>query len=117
MQHYFKKVSIHRPVIDIRLELLQSEIMTVPVDHHNTSGQFNPNLHGDGPLGVTVGGFSQDIDELVMGRVDNTHFRFIEDYEDGSPIGLGMFMQRKTLNRRLTPIRLGPDHNPQRIPD
>ncbi|KAJ7258157.1 pyranose dehydrogenase [Mycena rebaudengoi] len=74
MQRYFKK----------------SEIMTVPVDHHNTTGQFDPKLHGkNGPLGVTVGGFSQDIDALVMGRVDNTQFPFIEDYQDGSPIGLG----------------------------
>ncbi|KAJ6624607.1 hypothetical protein B0H10DRAFT_2006720 [Mycena sp. CBHHK59/15] len=82
MQHYFKK----------------SEIFTSPVDQHNTTGQFDPTLHGkNGSLSVTIGGFSQHIDELVLGRVDNSQYRFIEDYNNGSPLGFG-WVQATILN-------------------
>ncbi|KAJ3739815.1 alcohol oxidase [Lentinula detonsa] len=67
----------------------KSETFTSPVDGHNTSGQYDPALHGtQGPLQVTVGGYSQSLDQLVMGRLDE-QFPFIEDYDDGEPIGFG----------------------------
>ena len=39
-------------------------------------------------MAVTLPGFSQPLDQLVIGRVDD-EFPFIEDYEDGAPIGVG----------------------------
>ncbi|KAJ3722216.1 hypothetical protein C8R42DRAFT_666376 [Lentinula raphanica] len=73
LQSYFKK----------------SESLVAPVDGHNTTGQYDPALHGtQGPLQVTVGGFSQSLDQLVMGRLDQD-FPFIEDYDNGEPIGFG----------------------------
>ncbi|GAW03262.1 Choline mitochondrial [Lentinula edodes] len=67
----------------------KSESFVSPADNHNTSGQYDPSLHGtQGPLKVTVGGYSQSLDQLVMGRLDE-QFPFIEDYDNGKPLGFG----------------------------
>ncbi|KAF5391126.1 hypothetical protein D9757_003047 [Collybiopsis confluens] len=67
------------------------ESMGPPADHHNTTGQFDPSVHGfSGPLGVSLPGFSQDIDEFVLQTLDNkTTFHYIEDPNAGVELGFG----------------------------
>ncbi|KIK56495.1 hypothetical protein GYMLUDRAFT_263606 [Collybiopsis luxurians FD-317 M1] len=73
MQAYFKK----------------SERFVTPADNHNISGQYNPALHGEqGPLDVSLPGYNQSLDQLVTRRLDES-FPFIEDYQNGEPLGFG----------------------------
>lgn len=62
---------------------------------HNTTGQFEPSVHGfNGPLLTSLPGFPTDID----GRVTNTtviledEFPFNIDMNSGNPLGVG-FLQ------------------------
>ncbi|KAF7315923.1 Alcohol oxidase [Mycena indigotica] len=69
----------------------KTERFTEPVDHHNTTGWFNPAVHGfNGPNSVTLNNFPTEID----GRVFNTtqqdpEFPFNLDMNSGSHLGLG----------------------------
>ncbi|KAF8888805.1 alcohol oxidase [Infundibulicybe gibba] len=72
----------------------KNEKFTPPVDGHNTTGQFNPEIHGfNGINSVTLSGSPSAID----GRVINASkelggdFKFNLDYNSGSPLGLGWF--------------------------
>ena len=65
-----------------------------PVDHHNTTGQFDPSVHGfNGINSVSLAGFPTPID----GRVINTtkqlagDFPFNLDQNSGSPLGVGQY--------------------------
>lgn len=63
-----------------------------PADGHNITGEYDPTLHGTtGPLAVTIGGYSDvPLDNLILGRLeDQLPFKFIEDYQDGEPLGVG----------------------------
>ncbi|KAJ7430455.1 alcohol oxidase [Mycena galericulata] len=70
----------------------KNEQFRPPVDHHNTTGQFNPAVHGyTGINTVTLAGFPSPID----GRVIQTtvelaaEFPFNEDMNSGYHLGIG----------------------------
>ncbi|KAI0049156.1 GMC oxidoreductase [Auriscalpium vulgare] len=71
--------------------MLKIENFTTPVDHHNTSGQFNPSIHGDrGPLRPTLPGFPSSLDQRVLAttKVDPERFPFNLDVNSGNTIGM-----------------------------
>ncbi|KAG6910322.1 hypothetical protein DXG01_011390 [Tephrocybe rancida] len=76
LQPYFKK----------------NEVWTPPADNHNTSGQFNPAVHGfKGINSVSLSGFSQGIDSRVIQTTQELpdEFPYNEDMNSGNPIGVG----------------------------
>ncbi|KAA1471966.1 aryl-alcohol-oxidase from pleurotus Eryingii [Dentipellis sp. KUC8613] len=75
MQKYFKKL----------------ERLTKPADNHNTAGEVNPSIHGtSGPVAISLGGVSLNIDPLVIGATKGSkEFPFNEDQNDGKMLGIG----------------------------
>ncbi|KIJ42090.1 GMC oxidoreductase [Sphaerobolus stellatus SS14] len=76
MQPYFRK----------------NERWTPPVDHHNTTGQFNPAVHSfTGINGVSLNGFASPVDGRVIQTTKElpNDFPFNLDMNSGKPIGLG----------------------------
>jgi hypothetical protein len=77
------------------LEILptQQERFSPPVDNHNTTGQFDPLLHGyNGMVSVTLPGFSWPIDSMVVNATRQlpNEFPYNLDFNSGSPLGIGM---------------------------
>ncbi|KAI0314889.1 GMC oxidoreductase-domain-containing protein [Amylostereum chailletii] len=71
--------------------IFKMEMVTPPPDHHNTSGQFNPALHGTkGPVATSVEGLSLPIDALGREASSQLHeqFPFNLDYNSGDTIGI-----------------------------
>ena len=70
----------------------QTESFTPPVDHHNTTGEFNASVHGfHGPVLTTLPGAILDVDPRVV-NVTNTNpsvFPFNLDMNAGNTIGIG----------------------------
>ncbi|KAJ7481278.1 aryl-alcohol oxidase [Mycena galericulata] len=66
-----------------------------PADHHNTSGQFNPSVHGfDGINSVTLAGFPTPIDSRVIGTSKASSERpFNLDMNSGYHLGVGWIQQ------------------------
>ncbi|KAJ7475206.1 aryl-alcohol oxidase [Mycena galericulata] len=62
-----------------------------PADHHNTSGQFNPAVHGfDGINSVTLPGFPTPIDSRVIGTAKaSSEWPFNLDMNSGYQLGVG----------------------------
>ncbi|KAI0299053.1 aryl-alcohol-oxidase from pleurotus Eryingii [Multifurca ochricompacta] len=60
------------------------EKLVPPADHHNTTGQINPRLHG------TVQGFPSDLDSRVVSATAqlSQEFPFNEDTNSGNPLAL-----------------------------
>lgn len=76
LQRYFKK----------------NERWTAPADGHNTTGQYNPTVHGfDGVNAVSLSGFPTPIDDRVIDatRELGGDFKFNEDMNSGNPLGIG----------------------------
>ncbi|KAI0045450.1 GMC oxidoreductase [Auriscalpium vulgare] len=72
--------------------MLKVENFTAPVDHHDTSGQFDPSLHGDrGPLLPTLPGFPSPLDQRLLATTeeDSGRFPFNLDMNSGDTIGIG----------------------------
>ncbi|TFY70292.1 hypothetical protein EVG20_g2726 [Dentipellis fragilis] len=97
MQKYFKKL----------------ERLTKPADNHNTAGEVNPSIHGtSGPLAISLGGVSLNIDPLVIGATKGSkEFPFNEDQNDGKMLGIGHEIdpdRERPWNPRLPgrPVRL-----------
>ncbi|KAG6810942.1 hypothetical protein H0H92_009683 [Tricholoma furcatifolium] len=70
----------------------KSEKWTAPADHHNTTGQFNPAVHGyNGEVGVSLSGFPVPISQRVIEATTQAgpDFQFNEDFNSGKPLGLG----------------------------
>ncbi|KAJ7499481.1 aryl-alcohol-oxidase from pleurotus Eryingii [Mycena latifolia] len=69
----------------------KSEEFTPPADHHNTSGQFNPAVHGfHGINSVTLSGFPSPIDSRVIQTTQEvSEFPFNLDMSSGTPLGIG----------------------------
>ncbi|KAJ7151935.1 alcohol oxidase [Mycena filopes] len=69
----------------------KNERFVPPVDHHNTTGQFDPAVHGfHGINGVSLAGFPTPIDSRVFQTsAELEEFRFQLDYNSGSPLGVG----------------------------
>ncbi|KAJ7441276.1 aryl-alcohol-oxidase from pleurotus Eryingii [Mycena galericulata] len=66
-----------------------------PADHHNTSGQFNPAVHGFGGIhSVTLAGFPTPIDSRVIGTSKATsEWPFNLDMNSGYHLGVGWIQQ------------------------
>ncbi|KAG6888313.1 hypothetical protein C0995_009250 [Termitomyces sp. Mi166 len=70
----------------------KSEKWTAPADNHNTTGQFNPVVHGfNGEVAVSLSGFPTPIDQRVIeATLQAGHdFKFNLDFNSGKPLGLG----------------------------
>ncbi|KAF9265658.1 aryl-alcohol oxidase-like protein [Marasmius fiardii PR-910] len=76
--------------------ILKSETFTEPVDHHNTSGEFDPKFHGTtGPFSITLPGFPSDLDPRILGTTESDQFPFNIDMNAGNPLGIG-YVQANT---------------------
>ncbi|KAJ7143681.1 aryl-alcohol-oxidase from pleurotus Eryingii [Mycena epipterygia] len=72
--------------------MLKAENFSQPVDHHNTSGEFNTTAHGHrGPLLTTLPGFPSHLDPRILGTTtaDPSRFPFNLDMNDGDALGIG----------------------------
>ncbi|KAJ6617535.1 aryl-alcohol-oxidase from pleurotus Eryingii [Mycena sp. CBHHK59/15] len=72
--------------------MLKTENFTQPVDHHNTSGEFNTSAHGNqGPLLTTLAGYPSHLDALILGSTTTnpSQFPFNLDMNAGDTIGIG----------------------------
>ncbi|KAF9559579.1 aryl-alcohol oxidase-like protein [Agrocybe pediades] len=72
--------------------ILKTEKHLPPADGHNTTGQFNPAVHGfNGHLLTTLPGFPSDIDDRVTktAEVLKDEFPFNLDMNSGTPLGVG----------------------------
>ncbi|KDR77806.1 hypothetical protein GALMADRAFT_245913 [Galerina marginata CBS 339.88] len=70
----------------------KSEKFTPPSDGHNTTGEFNPSVHGfDGFHSVSLPGAPTVIDNRFNLALEQLHGEFIPNLDDnsGSPLGFG----------------------------
>ncbi|KAK7018507.1 hypothetical protein R3P38DRAFT_2983108 [Favolaschia claudopus] len=70
----------------------KNERWSLPTDHHDISGQYNPLVHSsNGINSVTLPGFPQSIDELFIKTTQELchEFPFNLDINAGTPIGWG----------------------------
>ncbi|EMD33860.1 hypothetical protein CERSUDRAFT_117387 [Gelatoporia subvermispora B] len=70
----------------------KSESLVAPADHHNTTGEVNPAVHGtNGPIQVSLPGFPSEIDQLIINTTEElpSAFPFNEDVNSGVPLGVG----------------------------
>lgn len=74
----------------------KAEKFTPPSDRHNTSGQFDPSLHGfDGHNSVSLPGALTDIDgrfQTAIYQVGGEFFPTL-DPNDGTPLGFGQYLE------------------------
>ncbi|KAJ7894614.1 glucose-methanol-choline oxidoreductase, partial [Mycena olivaceomarginata] len=72
---------------------LKNEKWTPPADDHNTSGQFDPAVHGThGPISVSLNGFSwSELEDHVIQTTKELpdDFPFNSDMNSGQPLGIG----------------------------
>lgn len=70
----------------------QNERWTTPADNHNTTGQFDPGVHGfEGINAVSLSGYEQSIDPRIIQTAKDLpdEFPFNLDMNSGSSLGLG----------------------------
>ncbi|KAF8883520.1 aryl-alcohol oxidase-like protein [Infundibulicybe gibba] len=70
---------------------LKSEKHVESADHHNTTGQFDPSLHGtSGPLLTSLPGEPTDIDQRILNTTVElaSDFPFRLDMNGGNPLGI-----------------------------
>lgn len=69
----------------------KNEIWTEPADKHNTTGEFNPSVHGfHGINAVSLPGFPRGTDDVILETAKtSTEFPFNEDMNSGNMIGVG----------------------------
>ncbi|KAJ3839267.1 alcohol oxidase [Lentinula raphanica] len=70
----------------------KNERFTPPVDHHNTTGQFDPSVHGfDGIVSVSLQGFPNGIDNRTIEatRELSAEFPYNLDMNSGFQLGIG----------------------------
>ncbi|KAI9432750.1 aryl-alcohol-oxidase from pleurotus Eryingii [Lactarius indigo] len=68
------------------------EKLTPPADHHNTTGQIDPSIHGkSGPVGISLQGFPTLLDDRVVQTTSLLSSEFPSNYDlnSGNPIGIG----------------------------
>ncbi|KAI0083905.1 aryl-alcohol-oxidase from pleurotus Eryingii [Irpex rosettiformis] len=68
---------------------LKTSRLVAPADGHNTTGQVTPSAHGDGPVEVSVAGFLQPLDSVVVTASKQTGgiWEFSEDINAGNGLG------------------------------
>ncbi|OSD04767.1 GMC oxidoreductase [Trametes coccinea BRFM310] len=70
------------------------ERLVPPLDHHNTSGEINPSIHGkNGAINISVHNAPYPTDDPVVRAAQEVggDFRLMEDYNSGDPLGLAWF--------------------------
>ncbi|KAK0201309.1 alcohol oxidase [Desarmillaria ectypa] len=70
----------------------RTERFVQPADHHNTTGQYNPEVHGfDGTLSVTLPGYPRGTDNRVIQTTSDLadEFPFNLDMNSGYHLGVG----------------------------
>ncbi|KAG6890055.1 hypothetical protein C0995_012513 [Termitomyces sp. Mi166 len=78
--------------INIQKYIRKNERWTPPADHHNTTGQFDPDVHGfDGINAVSLSGVPHSIDSRVIQTTSELpeEFPFNQDMNSGNPLGIG----------------------------
>jgi hypothetical protein len=72
----------------------QNEKLVAPADHHNTSGQFIPSVHGfHGAVDVSLPGFPTPLDKRVIASTRETaEFPFNQDMNSGDVLGIGAYI-------------------------
>ncbi|KAG6836453.1 hypothetical protein H0H93_007885, partial [Arthromyces matolae] len=81
----------------------KNEQWTAPVDNHNTSGEFNPDVHGfHGINAVSLVGYPENIDPRFVQTTKDLpdEFPFNLDYNSGNPLGLSYVQQTIDKGRR-----------------
>ncbi|KAJ7323935.1 pyranose dehydrogenase [Mycena albidolilacea] len=72
---------------------LKNEKWSAPADNHDTTGQFNPAVHGTkGPISVSISGYSySDFEQRVIQTTKELpdDFPFNLDMNSGKPLGIG----------------------------
>ncbi|KAI0720536.1 alcohol oxidase [Cerioporus squamosus] len=65
--------------------------MTLPADRHNTIGQFDPFIHHNGKMPISVEGYSLPIDSRIVNTTAelSDEFPFNLDMNSGDTIGIG----------------------------
>ncbi|KAI1790122.1 alcohol oxidase [Ganoderma leucocontextum] len=71
--------------------ILKVDRMTAPADRHNTTGQFNPAIHKNGVVPISVEGFPLEISPRIINTTRELagKFPFNLDYNSGDTIGFG----------------------------
>ncbi|KAF9264161.1 pyranose dehydrogenase [Marasmius fiardii PR-910] len=87
---------------NIQLYVRKNERFTPPADGHDTTGEFDPSVHGfHGINSVTLSGFRHQVDTRVIqaskAMGNDSEFRFVLDMNSGSHLGIG-FVQSTVLN-------------------
>lgn len=88
-----------------RAQFHQTESFVQSADHHNTTGQFDPSVHGfNGPLLVSLPGISADFDSMVIQTTrELEEFPFNLDMNSGSTLGIGLCNIFHLFSRLLKP--------------
>ncbi|KAG6917147.1 hypothetical protein DXG01_003660 [Tephrocybe rancida] len=81
----------------------KNEHWTAPADNHNTTGQFDPSVHGfHGINAVSLAGFPQSIDSRVIQTTKDlpNDFPFNLDSNSGDPLGFSYVQMTVNNGRR-----------------
>ncbi|KAG6904816.1 hypothetical protein DXG01_006977 [Tephrocybe rancida] len=103
LQQYIRKVGSFIIACSSNLTVKQNERWTAPVDNHNTSGQFDPSVHGfNGINAVSLVGYPQSIDPRFIQTTKDLpdEFPFNLDTNSGDPLGLGYVQMTVDRGRR-----------------
>ena len=68
---------------------------TAPADYHNTTGEFDPAVHGfNGTNAVSLPGYIFPLDQRVIQatREIQDEFPFVRDMNSGNQLGIGEFI-------------------------
>ncbi|KAK1226089.1 hypothetical protein PQX77_010956 [Marasmius sp. AFHP31] len=87
---------------NIQPYIQKNERFTTPADRHDTTGEFDPAVHGfNGVNSVTLSGFRHQIDTHVIQasklEANDSDYRFVLDMNSGDQLGVG-FGQSTVFN-------------------
>ena len=118
LQPYFRKVrGIPLFLYSIGVHVVQNERLTTPADHHNTTGEFDPSVHGyHGINSVSLPSFVTPFDYRVMKATTELphEFPFNLDTNSGYQIGIGACKIYSNLRVHGKPSQ-GGDSSPSRV--
>ncbi|KAJ7045934.1 aryl-alcohol-oxidase from pleurotus Eryingii [Mycena alexandri] len=89
----------------------KNEHFNQPVDHHNTTGQFDPAIHSfDGINSVTLASYATSLDFRVIETTKElkSEFPFNLDMNSGNPIGWGQMTVKNGSRSSSATSYLGP---------
>ncbi|KAF9012815.1 aryl-alcohol-oxidase from pleurotus Eryingii [Hymenopellis radicata] len=76
---------------EIESYYLQTSRLVPPADGHNTTGQVEPDVHGHGPVQVSLPGFKTELEDRVIATANllGGRFAYNEDINAGNTLGIG----------------------------